>query len=115
MPQAGAGILEGDGGDDVITLESPGGAASAAGNGGADRIEVLSTATFSRYALAGGAGPDTLIAGPGRDKVDGGGGRDAIEATGGDVDTITCGDGVDTVRADSTDQVAADCERVTIG
>ena len=27
---------------------------------------------------------------------------------------MTCGDGVDTVRADATDQVAADCERVTI-
>jgi len=114
MPQAGTGELQGGAGDDVITLESPGGAANAAGNGGADRLEVLSTATFSRYALDGGIGPDTLIAGPGKDTVDGGGGRDAIETTGGDVDVVTCGEGIDTVRADSTDQIAADCERVTI-
>jgi hypothetical protein len=114
MPQTGTGELEGNGGDDDLTLEAPGGAASGAGNAGADRIEVLSTATFSRYALTGGAGPDTLIAGPGQDTVDGGAGRDLIEATGGEVDTITCGDGVDTVRADSTDVIAADCERVTI-
>lgn len=114
LPQTGLGVLEGGGGEDEITLEAPGGGASAAGDGGADRIEVLSTATFSRYVLAGGAGPDTLIAGPGQDTVDGGGGRDSIETTGGDVDVVTCGDGVDTVRADSTDQVATDCERVTI-
>lgn len=113
MPQTGFGVLEGGGGDDVITLESPG-AASAEGDGGADRIEVLAGATFGRYTLAGGAGPDRLIAGPGQDTVDGGAGRDSIETTGGDVDVVTCGDGVDTVRADPADQIAADCERLTI-
>ena len=114
MPTTGSGGLEGGGGDDVITLDAPGGHAYAHGDGGADRIEVAATAEFSAYALSGGDGPDLLVTGPGADTADGGAGRDSIDTRGGGADVVTCGSGVDTVRGDAADTIAADCERVTI-
>jgi hypothetical protein len=115
LPSSGSGGLEGGGGQDFITLDSPGGHAYAHGDAGADRIEVAAGAEFSSYALAGGDGPDVLVAGPGVDTADGDAGRDTIDTRGGGTDAVTCGAGVDTVRADATDTVAADCERVTLG
>ena len=115
MPTTGSGELEGGGGADLITLDAPGGHASARGDGGADHIEVAADAEFSSYALAGGDGPDVLLTGPGADTADGGAGRDTIDTLGGGADVVTCGAGIDSVRADATDTVAADCERVTIG
>jgi len=115
MPTTGSGGLEGGGGQDLITLDAPGGHAYARGDAGADRIEVAAGAEFSSYALAGGDGPDVLVTGPGADTADGGTGRDAIDTRGGGADTVTCGAGNDAVRADAADTVAADCEHVTIG
>jgi hypothetical protein len=60
--------------------------------------------------LAGGAGGDSLVGGLGADRIDGGAGDDTISAADGLPDRIACGDGRDRAVADTTDDVAADCE-----
>jgi hypothetical protein len=117
LPQVSSGQLEGGPGDDHISL-SPGIAANAYGDNGADVIDVPG-AWDPRFGgpgvtMSGGAGSDTLSAGPLADVIDGGGGRDTIDAAGGGSDTVTCGGGDDEIRADSTDNVSADCEDVTL-
>lgn len=62
--------------------------------------------------LTGAAGNDTLQGGTGVDVLDAGEGDDTINAPDGSADRITCGGGTDTVRADTVDEVAADCEKV---
>lgn len=62
--------------------------------------------------LSGGGGNDTLQGGSGVDSMDGGEGDDIVNAPDGSADRITCGGGTDTVRADTVDEVAADCENV---
>ena len=47
------------------------------------------------------------------DTLHGEGGNDRIHVRDGEVDKVDCGDGVDRVIADSFDQIAADCEKVT--
>jgi Ca2+-binding RTX toxin-like protein len=75
--------------------------------------------------LRGGKGNDTLNGGDGNDRLKGGKGADQLNGNAGNdlidgrgdgrtADMITCGDGVDTVKADRSDQVAADCEIVKV-
>jgi len=63
-------------------------------------------------ALSGGAGNDILQGGEGTDSADGGEGDDTINVPDGLPEKVTCGGGRDTVRADTVDEVAADCEVV---
>ena len=63
--------------------------------------------------ICGLGGPDRITGGPGRDRLFGGDGNDAIDARDGTFDVIGCGPGRDTVRADRSDYVGVDCERVT--
>ncbi len=65
--------------------------------------------------LRGGRGRDVLRAGPGRDFLFGAGGADRFAARDGFSDTISCGGRFDAVRADYKDDVASDCERVSLG
>ena len=65
-----------------------------------------------RDVLYGFGGPDTLVGGIGADRLFGGAGNDTILARDRARDTIACGSGRDLVRADPTDRVARDCERV---
>ena len=102
LPQTGLGVLEGGGGEDEITLEAPGGGASAPATAAPTGSRCSPTATFSRYVLAGGDGPDIADRRPGRrTRSTAAAGATAIETHGGDVDVVTCGDGVDSVRADA--------------
>jgi Ca2+-binding RTX toxin-like protein len=62
--------------------------------------------------LKGGMGADGLLGGPGQDDLQGQSGGDRIGSNDGEADTVSCGSGVDGVRADPTDTIAPDCERV---
>jgi hypothetical protein len=121
---AGADELIGGGGNDAVD----GGAGNDRGNGGGGNDTAGLGGGNDRYSggagadsLRGGAGRDNLSGNGGNDRLDGGagrntlsggGGRDTILAVNGARDRIRCGGGRDTVRADRTDRVARDCERV---
>jgi len=62
--------------------------------------------------IAGGAGGDDVLGGLGADALDGGSGDDTIRSADGLPDRIACGAGRDKVLADTTDDVAGDCEDV---
>jgi len=116
-----AANMRGGPGDD--TLNGTPGNDRIAGFGGNDTLNGLA----GDDRLRGGKGDDTLNGGDGDDKLKGGKGADHLNGDAGDdlidargdgqtADVITCGDGTDdTVRADRSDQVAADCERVKLG
>lgn len=57
------------------------------------------------------AGPDAIRARGGRDLIRARGGGDSIRVKGGGRDRVNCGSGRDRVEADSTDRLAANCER----
>jgi Ca2+-binding RTX toxin-like protein len=61
----------------------------------------------------GRRGNDTLIGGPGVDTLLGDRGNDTIRVRGRGKDVVTCGPGRDKVRADRTDKVSKDCEKVS--
>jgi Ca2+-binding RTX toxin-like protein len=61
----------------------------------------------------GRRGNDTLIGGPGVDTLHGDRGNDSIRVRGRGKDVVTCGPGRDKVRADRTDKVSKDCEKVS--
>src|SRR3954469_7934921 len=82
--------LVGGGGDDTI--------AGADGNDG----------------LSGGAGRDVLDGGAGRDDLNGGAGADTLKSQDGATDRSDCGGGTDSALADARDDVAGNCENVTI-
>ena len=63
--------------------------------------------------LFGGSGNDSINTGEGTDKVSAGPGRDKIDAANGRKNRIRCGSGRDEVKADRTDVVSRDCERVS--
>jgi Tol biopolymer transport system component len=84
---AGAGLLKGtDSNNDICGRK---GRDRILGLGGNDRIW-------------GGAGNDVLNGGPGNDTID----------TGPGTDVVSCGAGVDKVKAEGSDRIARDCERV---
>ncbi len=93
-------LLDGDAGNDV--LDTGDGADDVRGGDGSDT-------------LLAGAGNDVLQGGSGVDTFDAGEGDDTVNAPDGAADKITCGGGTDTVRADTVDEVAADCEKVERG
>ena len=103
---ADADLLAGGASRDVLK----GGSGNDGINGGAGNDSVRGDAGADQ--LAGGPGSDTVSGGSGRDRVFGGSGRDRIDLTDGARDRVSCGAGRDTVRADRSDRVARDCERV---
>jgi Ca2+-binding RTX toxin-like protein len=62
--------------------------------------------------LFGNKGNDTLEGLAGNDRLIGGEGDDTFHARDGDADVIRCGSGRDRVRADRSDTVSSNCERV---
>jgi dipeptidyl aminopeptidase/acylaminoacyl peptidase len=62
--------------------------------------------------LCGRGGADRIDGRGGLDRLFGGAGNDVLVAADGRFDIVGCGDGRDTVRADRTDLVGVDCERV---
>ena len=90
-------LLAGDSGNDV--LDGGDGTDDLRGDEGNDT-------------LIGAGGNDTIQAGTGADTVDAGEGDDTVNVPDGSADKVTCGGGTDTVRADTVDEVAADCENV---
>jgi hypothetical protein len=108
-------VLGGNGADRLTTA---GGTDVVVGGNGSDQ---LSSGAGNDNVLAGD-GDDAIAAGEGNDQVQGGGGLDSVDAGSGDDDirvrdgardTVSCGDGTDTVDADSLDEIAGDCEKVT--
>jgi hypothetical protein len=65
--------------------------------------------------VSGGDGADTLNGGQKPDQMVGGSGDDLIKVRAGRIDLVRCGSGKDTVRAQRTDIVSKDCEKVRIG
>ena len=62
--------------------------------------------------LSGAGGADALDGGAGVDALDGGEGDDRLSSADGHAETVGCGGGVDRVEADTSDDVASDCESV---
>jgi len=62
--------------------------------------------------LAGGDGADRIVGGKGRDLLAGGGSADRITSRDGGPDEVLCGSALDRVKADRSDRIAADCDRV---
>ena len=82
------------------TLSGLGAGDTLSGRGGADK-------------LLGGPGADKLTGGPAADRLLGGPGNDRLLARDGSADTVNCGPGSgDLAVVDSSDRVAAGCERV---
>jgi Ca2+-binding RTX toxin-like protein len=99
-----------DGGTGADTLTGSATANRLRGNAGADTL----TGLGGDDTLEGGTEGDTLTGGSGEDVLDGGAGDDTLNSRdNGTVDTVSCGEGTDTVNADTTDNVAADCETAT--
>ena len=78
------------------------------GLGGNDRLD----GRLGDDCLSGGGGHDRISGGSGADRLTGGRGDDRLSASRGGKDSIRCGAGTDVVRADSSDTVSRDCERV---
>jgi Ca2+-binding RTX toxin-like protein len=94
----GADAVAGDDGDDVI--QAGAGDDQVNAGDGDDEVE-------------GGAGNDVVEAGLGVDNVAGGDGDDDLRLRDGVADTVRCGAGTDRVDADTLDDIALDCERVS--
>ena len=62
--------------------------------------------------LSGAGGADVLDGGAGVDALDGGEGDDRLSSADGHAETVGCGGGADRVEADTSDDVASDCESV---
>lgn len=62
--------------------------------------------------IVGTSSGDRIRGTRGADAVAARGGRDRIDVRGGGRDAVTCGRGFDTVRADRSDRIARNCERV---
>jgi len=94
----GADAIAGDDGDDVI--QAGAGADQVNAGDGDDEVD-------------GGAGNDIVESGLGVDTVAGGDGDDDLRLRDGIGDTVRCGAGDDRVDADTLDDIALDCERVS--
>jgi hemolysin type calcium-binding protein len=90
--------VAGNQGNDI--LGTGGGNDQAVGGEGDDRLD-------------GAAGNDVLDGGLGVDNATGGTGNDDVRVRDGLADTVRCGEGTDKVDADTLDEVAEDCERIT--
>jgi Ca2+-binding RTX toxin-like protein len=64
--------------------------------------------------LDGGAGRDTIDGGGGRDDLVGGGGADTLKSRDGLTDRLNCNGGTDSVQGEARDDIAGNCENVSI-
>jgi Ca2+-binding RTX toxin-like protein len=64
--------------------------------------------------LSGGAGRDTIDGGAGRDDMVGGGGADTLKSRDGLTDRLNCGGGTDAVQGEARDDIAGNCENLSI-
>jgi Ca2+-binding RTX toxin-like protein len=64
--------------------------------------------------LNGGAGRDTIDGGGGRDDLVGGAGADTLKSRDGLTDRLNCGGGTDGVQSEARDDIAGNCENVSI-
>jgi Ca2+-binding RTX toxin-like protein len=101
-------ILTGSGNDTIVEYSVNGAVSGNAGN------DTISVAPGAYGTLLGGSGDDHLDAGSSFSRLQGGTGNDALASRNGLGNVDTCGAGTDTVKADTNDQVAADCEHVTV-
>jgi hypothetical protein len=113
-------LLEGMGGEDVISPEADYAAAAARrvllGGGGRDTLTATPDGAFlhggnGRDRLIGGARADNLTGGRGRDLIRGGKGRDLVRAIDDFRDRVSCGPGFDRAKVDGIDRVRG-CERL---
>jgi Ca2+-binding RTX toxin-like protein len=116
--RGGAGVdhVRGSSGNDRLYGEAgndflDGGSNNDRLSGGAGRDSLIGGA--GNDTVTGGSGNDSIDGGKGANRISGGAGNDKIKAANGRRDRITCGSGRDTVKADRTDRVAKDCERVS--
>ncbi|MEX0992943.1 MAG: hypothetical protein WDZ37_03010 [Solirubrobacterales bacterium] len=114
--EAGDDTLTGGRGDDSISggrgadrLDGSSGGDTLVGDAGGDSL----TGGRGDDVLTGGDGADTLDGGKGTDSFEAGADDDSIDAVDGKADKVSCGSGTDSVRADVSDSVDSDCERVT--
>ncbi len=94
----GADAVAGDDGDDVVD----------AGDGD-DQVN----AGDGDDEVNAGHGDDVVEAGLGVDAVNGGDGNDDLRVRDGIPDTVRCGGGEDAVDADTLDDIALDCEKIS--
>jgi hypothetical protein len=94
---AGNDYLSGGSNNDTIT-------------GGTGRDSIIGDA--GNDTLKGDSGNDSITDAKGRNTIDAGSGNDRVNAVNGSRDRISCGSGRDVVRADRTDRVSKNCERV---
>jgi Ca2+-binding RTX toxin-like protein len=92
--------INGNGGDDTITMVATGGYVSTI-DGGAGNDTIDATGSTVGLTLLGGLGNDVLTGGSGDDVLDGGAGNDTLNGGAGN-DTISGGDGNDTIAVDTT-------------
>jgi Ca2+-binding RTX toxin-like protein len=113
-------LLEGAGGNDVISPQANYVAAAARrvllGGGGRDALIATPDGAFlhggnDRDRLIGRARADNLTGGRGHDLLRGGKGRDLIRAIDGTRDRVNCGPGLDRAKVDGIDRVRG-CERL---
>jgi hypothetical protein len=64
--------------------------------------------------LHGGAGRDTIEGDAGRDHLDGGAGADTLKTRDGQTDRADCGGGTDSVQGEARDDIAGNCENVSV-
>jgi hypothetical protein len=113
-------LVEGAGGEDVISPQADYAAAAARrvllGGGGSDTLTATPDGAFlhggnGRDRLIGGARADNLTGGRGRDLIRGGKGRDLVRAIDNFRDRVSCGPGFDRAKVDGIDRVRG-CERL---
>ena len=88
--------INGNSGNDVITVERISSFVQSEIRGGADNDQITATSSAHSLSLFGDSGNDTIASGAGADSIDGGLGNDVLTGWAGD-DTITAGNGSDTI------------------
>jgi Ca2+-binding RTX toxin-like protein len=106
----GSDIEDVTGGAAADTLVGNGADNELAGGGGDDVI----SGADGNDGLAGGPGRDTIDGGGGRDDLEGGAGGDTLKTRDGRTDRADCGGGTDGVQGEARDDIAGDCENVSI-
>jgi Ca2+-binding RTX toxin-like protein len=113
-------LVEGTGGEDVISPQADYASAAARrvllGGGDRDTLTATPDGAFlhggnGRDRLIGGARADNLTGGRGRDLIRGGKGRDLVRAIDDFRDRVSCGPGFDRAKVDGIDRVRG-CERL---
>jgi hypothetical protein len=87
--------------EDVTAATGTGGTAAITGSDAGNILDI-----------DGGGG--TIVGGLGSDRLAGGPEADMIDARDGFADRVSCGQGTDSVKADQLDEVASDCENVSV-